>query len=194
MVFYWNLGDSNSQVSRTFLSILANLNNAVVWIVLTCSLFSSSSNPLTEPLGTIPSMPIKISITAILIFSFLSSLAAAITTTTTLCMFFTPVLANGLSLESEWKEVSSSLPDSSQHSGQSQQCCNLHGFELTSDFQLFQSPFQDFGDYSKCSYYNWYPSCSTAFLILIWFLWFALCGLLGWQNPQYSKFSFFVFL
>ena len=34
MVFYWSLSDSKSpQVSRTFLSILAVLNNAVVRIV-----------------------------------------------------------------------------------------------------------------------------------------------------------------
>ena len=34
--------------------------------------------------------------------------------------FFTPTLADGLSLESEWQEVSSSLQDSSQYSGRSQ--------------------------------------------------------------------------
>ena len=36
MVFHWSLSDSKSpQVSRTLLSILAVLNNAVVWIVST---------------------------------------------------------------------------------------------------------------------------------------------------------------
>ena len=39
MVFHWSLSDSKSpQVSRTFSSILADLNNAVVWI------FSGSSS------------------------------------------------------------------------------------------------------------------------------------------------------
>ena len=34
--------------------------------------------------------------------------------------FFTPVLADGFSLEFEWQQVSSSLQDSSQYSGRSQ--------------------------------------------------------------------------
>ena len=34
--------------------------------------------------------------------------------------FFTSALADGFSLESEWQQVSSSLPDSSQYSGRSQ--------------------------------------------------------------------------
>ena len=34
--------------------------------------------------------------------------------------FFTSVLADGFSLESEWQEISSSLQDSSQYSGRSQ--------------------------------------------------------------------------
>ena len=36
------------QVSRTLLSILTNLNNAVVWIISTCPLISKSSSPCTE--------------------------------------------------------------------------------------------------------------------------------------------------
>ena len=37
----------------------------------------------------------------------------------TLWEFFTPALADGLSLESEWQQVSSNLQDSSQYSGRS---------------------------------------------------------------------------
>ena len=34
MVFHWSLSDSKfPQVSRTLLSILADLNNAVVWVL-----------------------------------------------------------------------------------------------------------------------------------------------------------------
>ena len=44
MVFHWSLSDSKSpQVSRTLLSILAVLNNAVVWMVSTRPLISKSS-------------------------------------------------------------------------------------------------------------------------------------------------------
>ena len=41
MVFLWSLYDNKSQVSRTLLSILGDLNNAVVWMVSTCPLISS---------------------------------------------------------------------------------------------------------------------------------------------------------
>ena len=37
--------------------------------------------------------------------------------TTTFCEFFTTMLADSLSLESEWQQVSSSFLDSSQYSG-----------------------------------------------------------------------------
>ena len=44
MVFHWSLSDSKSpQVSRTLLSILAVLNNAVVWMASTRLLTSMSS-------------------------------------------------------------------------------------------------------------------------------------------------------
>ena len=53
MAFYWSLSDSNSpQVSRTFLSILVDLNNAVVYMVSTL-LVSKFSSPLTDPLVTV---------------------------------------------------------------------------------------------------------------------------------------------
>ena len=42
MVFNWNLSDSKSpQVSRTLLSILADLNNTVVWTVSPVLLFTN---------------------------------------------------------------------------------------------------------------------------------------------------------
>ena len=68
--------------------------------------------------------------------------------------FFPTALTNGLSLESEWQQVSSSLQDSSQYSDRSQQCCSLDN--SSSDFQLFQSFSQAFGDRSKRANYNLY--------------------------------------
>ena len=69
--------DSNSpQVSRTLLSILGVLNNAVVWMVSTRPLISNSSSPCTDPLVTVPIAPIKIGITVSFMFhSVFSSLA-----------------------------------------------------------------------------------------------------------------------
>ena len=63
MVFHWSLSDSKSpQVSRTLLSILAALNNAVVWMVSTRPPTSKSSSPFSNPLVAVPNAPITISI------------------------------------------------------------------------------------------------------------------------------------
>ena len=77
MVFHWNLSDSKSpQVFRTFLSILAVLNNAVVWIVSTRPPTSKSSSPFSNPLVTVPNAPITIGIIVTCMFhSFFNSLA-----------------------------------------------------------------------------------------------------------------------
>ena len=77
MVFHWSLSDSKSpQVSRTLLSILAVLNNAVVWMVSTCPPTSKSSSPFSNPLVTVPNAPITIGIIVTCMFhSFFSSLA-----------------------------------------------------------------------------------------------------------------------
>ena len=48
MIFHWSLSDSNfTQISRTLLSILANLNNAVVWTVSTRPLIFTSYSHCT---------------------------------------------------------------------------------------------------------------------------------------------------
>ena len=63
MVFPWSLSDSKSpQVSRTLLSILAVLNNVVVWMVSTRPPTSKSSSLFSNPLVTVPKAPITISI------------------------------------------------------------------------------------------------------------------------------------
>ena len=62
--------------SRTLLSILADLNNAVVWMVSTHLLISKSSCPCTQPLVIVPSAQITNGITVTFMFlSFFSSLA-----------------------------------------------------------------------------------------------------------------------
>ena len=67
---YCNLSDSNSsQVSRSLLSILVNINNAVFGIVRS-QLIPMSSNPFINPLVTVPCAPTTIRIT--ITFMFLS--------------------------------------------------------------------------------------------------------------------------
>ena len=77
MVFHWSLSDSKSpQVSRTLLSILAVLNNAVVWMVSTRPPTSKSSSPFSNPFVTVPNAPITIGIIVTCMFhSFFNSLA-----------------------------------------------------------------------------------------------------------------------
>ena len=77
MVFHWSLSDSKSpQVSRTLLSILAVLSNAVVWIVSTRPLTSKSSRPFNNPLVTVPNAPITIgTIVTSMFHSFFNSLS-----------------------------------------------------------------------------------------------------------------------
>ena len=77
MVFHRSLSDSKSpQVSRTLLSILAVLNNAVVWMVSTRPPTSKSSSSFSNPLVTVPNAPITIGIIITCMFhSFFSSLA-----------------------------------------------------------------------------------------------------------------------
>ena len=77
MVFHWSLYHSKSlYVYRTLLSILANLNSAVVWMVFTRFLISNSSSTFTNPSMTVPSAAIIIGITVTFMFhSVFSSLA-----------------------------------------------------------------------------------------------------------------------
>ena len=75
MVFPWSLSDNkSSQASGTLLSILADLNLALVWIVSTCSLISESSSPFINHFVTVPRAPVTIGINVTFIFhSFFNS-------------------------------------------------------------------------------------------------------------------------
>ena len=102
MVFHWTLRDSKSPlVSSTPLSILVNLNKTTVSIVSNFQVRQS----LDESFGDCTVHTIIRVFVIIIIYSL---------------EFFTSVLADGLSLEFGWQQVSSSLQDSSQYSGQSQ--------------------------------------------------------------------------
>ena len=78
IVFHWSVSDMKSpQVPRTLLSILAVLNNAVVWMVSTCPPTSKSSSPFSNPLVTVPYALIIIGIIVTCMFHsfFFNSLA-----------------------------------------------------------------------------------------------------------------------
>ena len=77
MVFQWSLSGSESpQVSWIFLSIQADLDNAVVWMVSIRPPTFMSSSPFNNPLVTVPKPPISIGIIVTFLFhSFFNSLA-----------------------------------------------------------------------------------------------------------------------
>ena len=63
MVFHWIMSNSKfSHVSRTLLSILVGLNDAVVWIASTHPLISKSSIIFSYPSVAVPRAPLTISI------------------------------------------------------------------------------------------------------------------------------------
>ena len=51
-----------------------------------------------------------------------------------------------LSLGSEWQQLSSGNEDFSLYSGWSQQCYSSDGLDSSSNYQIIQPTFQDFGD------------------------------------------------
>ena len=118
-VYHWSLNDSKSPlVSRTFLSILDDRCNTVVWMLSALPLISSSSDSFTRSLVTVPSAPIIIGITVTFMsLFFFSSLILSLFIP---WEFFTSALDDGLSQKFEWQQISSSLQDSSQYSDRSQ--------------------------------------------------------------------------
>ena len=66
---HWSLSDSKSpQVFRALFSILAVLNNAVVWMVSARPLISKSSSPFNNPLIIVPRAPITIGVNVTYMF------------------------------------------------------------------------------------------------------------------------------
>ena len=69
MAFSWSLSDCKfPQVSGILLSILTDLNNAVVWMTSTCPFISKSSSFCTNHLMCLRSVPITAGITVIFMF------------------------------------------------------------------------------------------------------------------------------
>ena len=88
MVFHWSLSDSKSpQVSRTRLSILAVLSNAVVWIVSTRPPNSKSSRPFNNPLVTVPNAPITIGTIVTFMFHSFFQFSSKVEVLIILCTF-----------------------------------------------------------------------------------------------------------
>ena len=132
VVFHWRLSDSNSlQVSRTYLSIRADLNSAIVWMVLILSSvlpvsfqglwrsFQEHKQWLVLPSTSYSSLFFlanKIQIHILFHFLLLSLIIIL------LCVNFYKSTCWWFSIDSKWLQVSQILQDSSQYSSQSQLC------------------------------------------------------------------------
>ena len=69
---------------------------------------------------------------------------------------FIPALTDGLSVETEWQQVSTSLQGSSQYSGRPLRLLQFDGLGSSSAFQLFHPSYQAFGYRSEFTIHNWY--------------------------------------
>ena len=89
MVFHLSLSDSKSpQVSRTLLSILAVLSNAVIWIVSTRPPTSNSPSPFNNSLVTVPKAPITIGMIVTFMFHGLFQFPSKVEVLILLFIFF----------------------------------------------------------------------------------------------------------
>ena len=133
MISHRSLRDSTSpKVYSTLLSILANFNNAVVWMFSTCPLISMSSNPFINPLGIVPSAPITIGITiTFMFFCFFSSLVRSrYLSFFRLLLFYSLRVFNtnsdSVSLEFERLQVSSDIQNLSWYTCRFLSCSSQH--------------------------------------------------------------------
>ena len=111
-------------IQTTALKRLAKILRRVLEIWEACCHSNCSEKPSVDT-GLKTTQRSKIIIVLLLLFTLLE--------------FFTSVLADGFSLESEWQQVSSSLQDSSHDSGCSQQCCRLDSLYPSANFQVLQA-------------------------------------------------------
>ena len=70
--------------------------------------------------------------------------------------FFTPALTDDSSVEETCGHSNSSFQNPSQHSGRSQQCCSLVGHHSSFYFQVLQSLYQSFGNWTEGTNYTWH--------------------------------------
>ena len=115
--------------------------------------------------------------------------------------FFPSVLVDGLSLEFEWQQVSSSILDTSQYSGKCQQCCSLDCLHSSCYFQALQSVYQFFGDCTKSTNPSWhnryfhvrhfFQFSSKVVVLNLLFTFFQFYFVVSWNNKFHNSASSF---
>ena len=116
--------------------------------------------------------------------------------------YYFRVLADGLSLETEWEQISASPQYTSQYSSRSQPCCSLDCLHSSSYFQVLLSLNQSFGDCTKSNVYNWYNrhfdvlqffqfSCKVEVFIPL-FIFFQFYSMVSWDSKVHNFESSFL--
>ena len=132
-------------MSRTLLSILAVLNNAVAWIISTCPLISKSSIPFNNLVVTVARAPIYY-------YSFLS-----VFNTSFLLMVSHKSLSDNKSSQVSRTLLSILAVVSNTVVWMiSTQEYEWRSSNLLYYFQVLQSLYKSFGDSTKSTNYNWY--------------------------------------
>ena len=148
IISQWSLSDSKfPQISRTLLSILADLKSAVVLKVSIFPMIASSPTLFSRPLEDCPECTnynwyhrhfhVPYFIFSLLYLFIIILLLTTFRTNT-----------DWFPLESEWHQVSSRLWDSSKYPSRFQQCCGWNCFDSFSNLQfikpLFLGPWELF--------------------------------------------------
>ena len=117
--------------------------------------------------------------------------------------FFASVLADGLSLEFAWQQVSSSFQESSQYSDRSHHFCSLDSLHPSRYFQVLQSLYQSFGDCTKNTNFYWnnhhfhvpqfFPFPSKAQVLNRLFAFLQLYSMVSEDHKVHNSANFFFF-
>ena len=168
MIFPWSLSDSQSpQISRPLLSILADINNAVVWIVSVCPLISKCSfGDSTNYIWYHRHFHVSIFFSSLARSMYLSLFSpSSSSSSSSFCEFLTPASAEGLLLESKRPQVSSGLQDSPWYSSRPQRCWSPFVCRFTTPSALLLSFWGSF-QVHQLQLASPSPSCSIAFFVL----------------------------
>ena len=90
-----------------------------------------------------------------------------------------------------------------QHSGRSQLCSSLDGFNSARYFQVLQFLYQSFGDCTKSINYNWYychfhvpyffQFPSKVLVLILLFAFFQFCSAISWDSKVHNSASSFFY-
>ena len=139
------------QVSRTFLSILVDLNNAVVWIVSTRPHISKLSSSFINSLVTVSRVPITIGITITFMFQFFLFPSKLVVFILFFFLFNFILWSAGTAKSTIWQVIFFCWLLLLFYSLEFFTSALADGFSLKSEWQQVSSSLQDSSQYFGCS-------------------------------------------